>query len=128
MSIRQLRARLSNDESGMGIVEIIVALMVFSIVASACRYSMLSMTRLTGDASARETATNLAAAEIDRVQAIPDAFSIHEDDRPEADHRRRHHLQRRDQHLAGSAPTAAPATAVSAPPARSCCTSASASP
>lgn len=79
MSIRQLRARMARDESGMGIVEIIVALMIFSIVVIGMSYSMISMTRLTADASARETASNLAAAEIDRISAITDAFTIKED-------------------------------------------------
>jgi type II secretory pathway pseudopilin PulG len=78
VSIRQLRARLARDESGMGIVEILVALMIFSIVAIGMAASMLSMTRLTADAAARQTATNLAAAEIDRVSAIPDAFTVHD--------------------------------------------------
>ena len=79
MSIRQLRARMAHDESGMGIVEILVALMIFAIVAIGMSYSMISMTRITADASARETATNLAAAEIDRLAAITDAFTIKED-------------------------------------------------
>jgi type II secretory pathway pseudopilin PulG len=76
VSIRQLRARLVRDESGMGIVEILVALMIFSIVVIGMAASMISMTRLTGDAAARETATNLAAAEIDRVASIQDAFTV----------------------------------------------------
>ena len=82
MSIRQLRARLAHDESGLGIVEILVSLMIFAIVIIGVTYSMISMTRLTGDASARETATNLAAAEIDRVAAIPDAFNVHDASTP----------------------------------------------
>ena len=64
----------------MGIVEVLVALMIFAIVAIGMSYSLISMTRLTADASARETATNLAAAEIDRLHAITDAFTIEEDD------------------------------------------------
>ena len=82
MSIRQLRARLARDESGLGIVEILVSLMIFAIVTVGMTYSMISMTRLTGDAAARETATNLAAAEIDRVAAIPDAFNVHDETKP----------------------------------------------
>lgn len=77
MSIRQLRARLPRDESGMGIVEILVSLMIFAIVAIGMAYSLIAMTRLSGDAQARETASNLAAAEIDRVAAMPDAFNVH---------------------------------------------------
>ncbi|MEO7897345.1 MAG: hypothetical protein ABIR65_08625 [Pseudolysinimonas sp.] len=76
MSIRQLRARVVRDESGMGIVEILVALMIFAIVVIGMAGSMLSMTRLTADAAARETATNLAAAEIDKISAIDDAFTV----------------------------------------------------
>jgi hypothetical protein len=82
VSIRQLRARLVRDESGMGIVEILVALMVFAIVAIGMAGSMVSMTRLTADAAARETATNLAAAEIDRISAIDDAFTLVDDNVP----------------------------------------------
>jgi hypothetical protein len=76
VSIRELRARVVRDESGMGIVEILVALMIFAIVSIGMAGSMLSMTRLTADAAARETATNLAAAEIDRVTSIDDAFTV----------------------------------------------------
>jgi hypothetical protein len=78
VSLRQLRSRLVRDESGMGIVEILVAMMIFAIVAIGMSFSMISMTRLTADASARETASNLAAAEIDRVAALPDAFDVHD--------------------------------------------------
>ena len=53
--------------SGIGLVEVLVALMIFSIIAIGMGYSMLSISRLTGDSTARETATNLAAAEIDRI-------------------------------------------------------------
>jgi hypothetical protein len=80
--IRQLRARIAQDESGLGIVEILVSLMIFAIVTVGVTYSMISMTRLTGDAAARETATNLAAAEIDRVAAIPDAFNVYDASTP----------------------------------------------
>ncbi|MGN6503125.1 MAG: type IV pilus modification PilV family protein [Pseudolysinimonas sp.] len=80
MSIRQLSARLRDEQSGMGIVEIIVALMVFSVIAVGMSYSLIAMTRLTADSSARETAANLAAAEIDRLHSISDAFTIQEDD------------------------------------------------
>src|SRR5688572_17046708 len=54
VSLRQLRSRLFRDESGMGIVEILVAMMIFAIVTIGMSYSMISMTRLTADASARE--------------------------------------------------------------------------
>lgn len=80
MSIRQLSARMRDEQSGMGIVEVIVALMVFAVLAIGMSYGLIAMTRLTADSSARETAANLAAAEIDRLHSITDAFTIQEDD------------------------------------------------
>jgi type II secretory pathway pseudopilin PulG len=71
-----LRARLRADD-GIGLVEVMVALMIFSIIALGMAYSMASITRLTGESVARETAANLAAAEIDWVQAQSDAFKVY---------------------------------------------------
>lgn len=76
MSIRQLRTRLVRDDAGMSIVEVLTAFVVFSIIAIGMVASMASMTKLTADSDNREAATNLAAAEIDRVQAISDAFAV----------------------------------------------------
>lgn len=79
MSISRLasrfRRRLRADD-GIGLVEVLVALMIFSIIAVGMAYSMLAMNRLTGETTAREAATNLAAQEIDRVQARSDVFNV----------------------------------------------------
>ena len=72
----RLRRAIARDE-GIGLVEVMVALMVFSIIAIAIGYSMLSITRITAESAHRETAANLAAAEVDRIQAQPDAFNVH---------------------------------------------------
>ncbi len=77
MSIRQLRARIARDDAGLGLVEVIAAFTIFAIIAVGMAYSMATMTRLTSDSSHRETASNLAAAEIDRVQSQKDAFKVY---------------------------------------------------
>jgi hypothetical protein len=57
--------------------ELVVALMVFSLIAVGLAYSLFSMTRLTRESTNRETAAHLAAQEIDRIQSLPDAFGVH---------------------------------------------------
>lgn len=73
--IDRLRALL-RAESGIGLVEVLVALMVFSVIAIGMVYSMYSIQKLTGESMARETAANLASTEIDRVQSQPDPFKV----------------------------------------------------
>jgi hypothetical protein len=77
VSIRRLAGRLVRDEGGLGITEVIAAVMIFSVIAIGMAYSMVAMTRLTFESTNRETAANLAAAEIDRVHSIGDAFAVH---------------------------------------------------
>lgn len=71
----KLLRTLRNDD-GIGIVEVIVALMIFAVIALGMGFSLISMTRLTGESTTRETATNLAAAEIDRVQSLADPSTV----------------------------------------------------
>ena len=71
----RLRDRLRADD-GMGLVEVLVALMIFAIIAVGMAYSLLSIQRLTAESVSREIATNLAAAEIDWAQSQPDAFKV----------------------------------------------------
>jgi type II secretory pathway pseudopilin PulG len=75
--MRRLRAQ--DREDGVSIIEVMVALMIFTVVALGLAYSMATMTKLTYESSNRETAANLASAEIDRLQALPDAFDVHSD-------------------------------------------------
>lgn len=77
--MRKLLRSLRNDD-GIGLIEVLVALLIFSIISIGMAYSMISMTRLTADSTMRETATNLAAQEIDRIQSLPDAFDVNTDD------------------------------------------------
>jgi type II secretory pathway pseudopilin PulG len=73
--LRRLRRSARADE-GIGLVEVLVALMIFSIIAIGMAYSMLSISRLTRESISRETATNLAAQEIDWAQSQSDAFKV----------------------------------------------------
>ena len=79
--MKKLIRFLRNDD-GIGLIEVLVALLIFSIIAVGMAYSMISMSRLTADSTMRETATNLAAAEIDRIQSLPDPFTVYSDDDP----------------------------------------------
>jgi hypothetical protein len=77
VSIRRLQARLARDESGLGITEVIAAVVILAIITIGMAYSMVTMTKLTYEATNRETAANLAAAEIDRINTVADVFNLH---------------------------------------------------
>lgn len=65
----------SNDE-GLTLVEVIVALLIFSIVAVGVAYSLTSTLTLTRDGRSREVAANLAAEVIDSSRSIEDVFTV----------------------------------------------------
>jgi type II secretory pathway pseudopilin PulG len=65
------------DDEGFGMAEVIVALMVFTVIALGMAAALMSMTRLVGDNRNREIAAGLAAQEIDRLRAVTDPFSVH---------------------------------------------------
>ena len=78
LKLAKLRKLLDRDsDTGLGMTEVVVALMVFSVIAVGMAYSLISMTRLTTDDRAREVAASLASQEIDIVRAIPDPFDVH---------------------------------------------------
>lgn len=68
--------RLLSAEDGIGMAEVIVALMIFSVIAVGMVYSMAALTRMNKESTQREVAANLAAAEIDRIQSFTDAFDV----------------------------------------------------
>ncbi|MCU1417010.1 MAG: prepilin-type N-terminal cleavage/methylation protein [Schumannella sp.] len=74
--VSRLRTLLQGEE-GIGLVEVIVALMIFSIVSLGMAYSIASLTRMTKESTQREVAANLASAEIDRLQSMPDTFGVY---------------------------------------------------
>ncbi|MFC5502764.1 hypothetical protein ACFPJ4_10990 [Lysinimonas soli] len=80
MSIKRFRERLDLgrdvDDAGLGITEVIVALMVFTLVILGLAYSLVTMTKLVADDRNREVAAGLASQEIDEVRAVGDAFKV----------------------------------------------------
>lgn len=69
------------DDSGLSLIEIMVAMMVFAIISIAIAYSLTSALTMTSDARSREVAANLAAQDIDLVRAVEDVFSVDDDDK-----------------------------------------------
>jgi len=59
--IRALLKRTSSDE-GLSLVEVVVALMVFSLIALGVGYSTITIVKITEDTRSRQVATNLATA------------------------------------------------------------------
>lgn len=67
-----LRARLGLDsasDAGFSLIEVMVAMMVFMIIATGVAYTMLSSFALTNDSHFRLTAADLASQEIDQDRA-----------------------------------------------------------
>ncbi|MCU1579258.1 MAG: hypothetical protein JWP19_1462 [Rhodoglobus sp.] len=73
--IRALMNRASSDE-GLSLVEVVVALMVFSLIALGVGYSTITIVKITEDTRSRQVATNLATSEIDSARAVADPFDI----------------------------------------------------
>lgn len=78
--IARLRERLRHDDSGMTIVEVIIAMVIFALVSTGFVYTMLSVLSLTRDSRAREVAANLASEEIDLARDAEDLFALVDDD------------------------------------------------
>lgn len=60
----------------MTIVEVVVALLVFAIIATGIAAGTASISRISGDSRSRAIATNLAEQDIDAARAIGDPFKI----------------------------------------------------
>jgi type II secretory pathway pseudopilin PulG len=75
-TVRRMLARARSDEAGISLIEIIVALMVFMIIATGVAYSMLAVLRSTADSRNRQQAVNLATQEIDLDRAISNLFQL----------------------------------------------------
>jgi prepilin-type N-terminal cleavage/methylation domain-containing protein len=75
-SIKQRLQRGASGDSGMTLIEVLVALMVFAIIAAAVAYSLTLTLVMTRDSRAREVAANLAAQQIDVVRSLQNVFSV----------------------------------------------------
>jgi Tfp pilus assembly protein PilV len=78
--VKTIRKRLGldrrSDESGLSLIEVVVAMMIFTIISTGLLYTMLNLLSVTRDSRARQVATNLAAQEIDLVRDANDIFKV----------------------------------------------------
>ena len=71
----------AQDESGVTLIEIVVAMMVFAIIAVGVAYALTLTVKMTGDARAREAASNLVAQEVDLDRSVGDVFTLVDGDK-----------------------------------------------
>jgi prepilin-type N-terminal cleavage/methylation domain-containing protein len=71
---RLLKAR--GSETGLTLVEVMIAMMIFAMIAVGVAFSLTSSLVTTRDARAREVAANLAAKDIDSVRAMSDVTLV----------------------------------------------------
>ena len=77
--VNALRTRLdidNDDDDGISLVEIVVAMMIFALISTGLLYSMISVLNVNRDSRTRQVAANLAAEEIDRARAVEDILKI----------------------------------------------------
>ncbi|MFF1878185.1 prepilin-type N-terminal cleavage/methylation domain-containing protein [Leifsonia sp. NPDC058230] len=77
--MNSLRARLNQPadrEAGFTIIEVMVAMMIFMIIAVGVAAALTSSLTLTKDSRSREVAANLAAQDIDVARSINDVMTI----------------------------------------------------
>lgn len=76
---RVLEHHTSDPEAGISLVEVMVAMLIFTIVSLGIIEALISTASFAIDSRARETATNLAAQAIDTARATPDLFNLFND-------------------------------------------------
>jgi len=77
--MRKLRDRLSigsDRESGLTLIEVVVAMMIFMVIATGVLYTMVNLLQVSRDGRSRQVASNLAAQEIDLARDIADIFKV----------------------------------------------------
>jgi len=60
--------RLARDESGLGMTEVIVAIMVFAVIATTAAYGMVNALTLTQQSRSSETAMSIASSDLDQMR------------------------------------------------------------
>ncbi|MGV8886075.1 MAG: type IV pilus modification PilV family protein [Microbacteriaceae bacterium] len=77
--MKAIRARLQLDssrDSGLSLIEVIVALLIFGIVAIGVGYSLASILTLSNDARSRVVAANIASEYIDNARSVENVFNV----------------------------------------------------
>lgn len=75
-TLKSTLRRIRTSESGVSLIEVIVAMMIFAIISVGVSYSLLSAFTITNDSRSRAVATNLAAQEIDLDRSAADFFGL----------------------------------------------------
>ncbi len=71
----QLRRLREAPDSGLTLIEVVIAMMVFAIIATGVAYSLVATLHTAKDGKGREVALNLASQQIDAARHITDIFS-----------------------------------------------------
>jgi prepilin-type N-terminal cleavage/methylation domain-containing protein len=75
----KIRNRLrgsTSDESGLSLIEVLVAMFIFSLIAVGVAYSMINILRISSDARNHQTAANLASSAIDADRAWANVVTL----------------------------------------------------
>jgi prepilin-type N-terminal cleavage/methylation domain-containing protein len=84
--LKSLRARIHRSlesDSGFTLIEVIVAMFIFTLLSTGILYGMLAVLQLTRDARSTQVATNLASQEIDLARTFAnDLFALVDYDTP----------------------------------------------
>ncbi|MEY2847802.1 MAG: hypothetical protein RI885_467 [Actinomycetota bacterium] len=81
IALRTRFRSLSSDESGLTLVEVVVAMMIFALISTGAIYSMISVLAVTRDTRSAQVAANLAAQEIDFSRDVADIFALTDETR-----------------------------------------------
>lgn len=68
--------RVTRDDGGLSLAEVLVAMLIFAMVSTGLLYSMMGTLNLTREARVRVVAANLAAEEIDLSRDTDDLFDL----------------------------------------------------
>jgi prepilin-type N-terminal cleavage/methylation domain-containing protein len=74
--IRKRLARNLDPEAGLTLLEVIIAMMIFAMVAAGVAFVVTSSLSTTRDAKARVVAANLAAKDIDYARSVDDVTAV----------------------------------------------------
>ena len=75
-TMRRIAAAARSTDSGISIIEVLVAALIFMIISIGVTQATVTSVRLAGDQKHRVTALSLAASEIDAVRSVLDPFDV----------------------------------------------------
>lgn len=76
MNALRTRLGLDDEDRGLGLVEVVVAMMIFAIISTGSIYTLLSVLQTTRESRSGQVAANLAAQEIDLARDVDDLFGL----------------------------------------------------